>query len=147
MKVRFKYTLLTILKYRNYNFTKALKERKEGLKQFRRLTKHTHCGSESNMKFSLPCTERRLSSTSKCSAFAGLEVAQSQHLHWKKLYWLGDMPKRHVGYALTLSAIAGLIIARIRSDLLDFELVHLEWKVKKISIMCISNIAQVFEKK
>ena len=63
-----------------------------------------------------------------------------------KALLLGDMPKRHVGYALTLSAIAGLIIARIRSDLLDFELVHLEWKVKKISIMCISNIAQVFVK-
>ena len=23
-----------------------------------RLTKHTHCGSESNLKFSLPCTEK-----------------------------------------------------------------------------------------
>ena len=34
---------------------------------------------------------------------------------------LGDMPKRHVGYALTLSGIFGLMIARIGYVLLNFK--------------------------
>ena len=49
-----------------------------------------------------------------------------------KALLLGDMPKRHVGYALTLSGIFGLMIARIGFVLLNFktDMKGLESKLK-----------------
>ena len=46
-------------------------------------------------------------------------LAPRQALVFKqKAYLLGDMPKRHVGYALTLGDISGLMNARSRLILL-----------------------------
>ena len=52
-----------------------------------------------------------LGSPSKCCAFVRLEAYSVTALALAKALWLGDMPKRHVGYALTLDGkITGLIL-------------------------------------
>ena len=88
-----------------------------------RTTEHTHCGSKPIWKFSLPCTERGVYLPSKCCAFVRIGSYSVTALAVKWAFLLGDMPKRHVGYALTLGDISGLMIAINRLVLLDFELV------------------------
>ncbi|MCP5494894.1 MAG: hypothetical protein H7A23_10090 [Leptospiraceae bacterium] len=72
----------------------------------RRLTKHTHCGSESNLKFSLPCTEKRLRTSKQVLCLRLIGSYSVTALALAKVPWPGDMPKRHVGYALTLDGIS-----------------------------------------
>ena len=57
----------------------------------------------------LPCTERALELPSKCCAFVRLEAYSVTALAVAKAHLLGDMPKRHVGYAQTLILIQNIV--------------------------------------
>ena len=71
----------------------------------RHLTEHTHCVSELNWKLLASLHRERLRTPSKCSAFARFGSYSVTALAVAKAQLLGDMPKRHVVYALTLDAI------------------------------------------